>query len=44
MTEKEQKKIEDLTVKVTKLQELHPDLWDVAWELWHLLSNEYLLK
>lgn len=44
MTKKEQKKIEDLAVKVTKLQELHPDLVDVAWELWHLLPNEYLLK
>lgn len=44
MTKKEQKKIEDLAVKVTKLQELHPDLVDVAWELWHLLPIKYLLK
>lgn len=44
MTKKEQKKIEDLAIKVTKLQELHPDLVYVAWELWHLLPPKYLLK
>lgn len=36
MTKKEKKKIEDLARKVTKLQNLHPDLVDVAWELWNL--------
>lgn len=44
MTKKEQKKIEDLAIKVTKLQELHPDLVDVAWDLWHLLPPNDLLK
>ena len=44
MTKKELEKIEDLAVKVTKLQDLHPDLVDVASELWNLLSPEYLLK
>lgn len=39
MTKKEQKKIADLAAKVTRLQDIHPDLVEVAWELWNFLPN-----
>lgn len=42
MATTKEKKIAELASRVTKLQDLHPDLVEIAWELWHLLPPKYL--
>lgn len=42
MTKKQIEQIVYLAKKVTDLQDLHPDLVEVAWDLWHLLPPKYL--
>ena len=44
MITKKEKKIAELAERVTKLQHLHPDLVEIAWDLWHLLPPKYLRR
>ena len=44
MATQKEKKIAELASRITKLQNLHPDLVEIAWELWHLLPPKYLRR